>query len=484
MDKLKNANEYIKENKISKEELPEYHVAPPVGWMNDPNGFSFYKGMAHLFYQFHPYSKEWGPMHWGHCISKDMIKWELMPVALAPDMEYDMDGCFSGSAIDTPDGHMLVYTGVTHEQHNGEKYEYQNQCIAFGDGKTYKKVENNPVINGNMLPQNCSREHFRDPKIWKEDEGYYLVVGNKTCDNKPQVVLFHSKNMYDWEYVSVLAQDTIGKYGSMWECPDFFETDGRYILIASPQDMCADKEFHNGNNAVYFMGEYDKAAHKFNYNKVYSLDDGIDFYAPQTTIMPDGRRVMIGWMQSWDSNIRPVEQQWSCMMTIPREIKIVNDRLIQNPIHEIEKYYTDNVNYARQKIEGNCTLNEVRGRVLDMTVEISDGDYNEFKICFAQNDQYSSSITYNKTKNELEINRLYSGMVRDAIGTRRVAVKHRKENLKLRFIFDKYSAEIFVNDGSQVLSMTYYTPLEADEISFYCDKTALVDIEKHTISVK
>ena len=484
MDKLKIADEYIKINKVTDKELPEFHVAPPVGWMNDPNGFSYYRGIAHLFYQFHPYSKEWGPMHWGHCISKDMVKWEFLPVALAPDMPYDMDGCFSGSAIETPDGHLLVYTGVTHEEQDGVKQEYQNQCIAIGDGKVYKKVQKNPVINGNMLPEKFSREHFRDPKIWKEDDGYYLVVGNKTSENKPQVVLFHSENMYDWKYVSVLAEDLTGKYGNMWECPDFFEIDGRYILIASPQDMCADKEFHNGNNSVYFLGDYDKTLHKFNYNGAYALDDGIDFYASQTTVTPDGRRIMIGWMQSWDSNIRPVEQKWSCMMTIPRELKIVNDRLIQNPIHEIEKYYTDNVNYTKQKIAGNCRLNEVDGRILDMTVEIEDGDFNLFKISFAQNDKYSSSISYDRTKNEIEINRLYSGMVRDTIGVRKVPLRQKKESLKLRFILDKYSAEIFVNDGSQVLSMTFYTPLEADEISFYCDKTAFIDVEKHNISVK
>lgn len=295
MDKLKKANDYIEKNKVDYKELPEFHVAPQVGWINDPNGFSYYEGMVHLFYQFHPYSKEWGPMHWGHCVSSDLIKWEYYPVALAPDMKYDMDGCFSGSAIETDEGHMLVYTGVTHEENDGKKNEYQNQCVALGDGKSYKKIENNPVINGEIMPQNFSREHFRDPKVWKEDDGYYLVAGNKTNDGKPQVVLFHSKDMYDWRYVSVLAEDVTGKYGTMWECPDFFEINGQYILIASPQDMCADDEFHNGNNSVYFIGNYDRDMHKFDYNKVYALDDGIDFYAPQTTLMPDGRRVMIGW---------------------------------------------------------------------------------------------------------------------------------------------------------------------------------------------
>ena len=224
--------------------------------------------------------------------------------------------------------------------------------------------------------------------------------------------------------------------------------------------------------------------HKFDYNKVYALDDGIDFYAPQTTLMPDGRRVMIGWMQSWDSNIRPFKQKWSCMMTIPREIKLIDGRIIQNPVREIKKYYTDSINYVEQTVEGECSFPKINGRVLDMTVEIKDGDYDEFKINFAKNDKFSSSIIYDKSKNEIEINRLYSGMNRDTIGTRKVKVRYPKQSLKLRVIFDKYSVEIFVNDGSQVLSMTYYTPVEADEISFECNNTAVINIEKHGISVR
>ncbi len=484
MDKLKKADSYIEKNKVSSKELPEFHVAPQIGWINDPNGFSYYNGKAHLFYQFHPYGKEWGPMHWGHCVSSDLIKWEYCPVALAPDMDYDVDGCFSGSAIATDKGHMLVYTGVSHEEINGERQEFQNQCIALGDGKSYKKIEKNPVITGDMMPENFSREHFRDPKVWKEDDGYYLVAGNKTSDGKPHVVLFYSENMYDWKYVSVLAEDNTGKYGTMWECPDFFELDKRHVLIASPQDMCADNEFHNGNNSVYFLGDYDKKQHKFNYDKVYTLDDGIDFYAPQTTLTPDGRRVMIGWMQSWDSNIRPVTQKWSCMMTIPRELTFADGRIVQSPVREIAEYYTDDVYYKGQKVHEKTGFQGINGRMLDMTVEIADGDFDEFKICFAENERFRSWLIYNNVKKELEINRLYSGMNRDTIGGRKVRLRYPKESLKLRFILDKYSAEIFINDGSQVLSMTYYTPLDADGISFECDGDTVINIEKHGIFVR
>lgn len=126
--------------------------------------------------------------------------------------------------------------------------------------KTYTKLAQNPVVTGDMMPEHFSREHFRDPKIWKEEDGYYMVVGNKTDDGKPHVVLFHSEDAISWEYVSVLAKDDTGMLGTMWECPDFFCLDGAYVLITSPQNLSADEEFHNGNNSVYYMGSYDKTS--------------------------------------------------------------------------------------------------------------------------------------------------------------------------------------------------------------------------------
>ena len=484
MDKLNKANTYIRENRISKDELPVFHVSPPCGWMNDPNGFSVYQGKTHLFYQFHPYSEVWGPMHWGHCETEDFVKWNELPVALAPDQYYDEGGCFSGSGIETESGHLLVYTGVIEKELNGEKITYQNQSIAIGDGKNYIKIEQNPVATGEMLPKNCSREHFRDPKIWIEDDGYYMVVGNKTIEGTPQVVLFHSEDLKKWKFVSVLAKDNEGKLGTMWECPDFFCLDGEYVLITSPTDMCAYQEFHNGNNSVYYMGKYDKNQHEFHYDNVYSLDDGLDFYAPQTMLASDGRRIMIGWMQSWDSNIRPNGQKWSCMMTLPRELRIQNGKILQSPVRELEKYYSNPVCYEKNEISGTCRLEGISGRVLDMTVEILSGDYQEFTICFAQNKRYHTRFTYYKEKNAVEIDRTYSGMVRDALASRKVAVKNPSDTVIIRIILDKYSAEIFVNDGSQVLSTTFYTPLEAGEISFVCDGTALTNIEKYDITME
>ena len=172
------------------------------------------------------------------------------------------------------------------------------------------------------------------------------------------------------------------------------------------------------------------------------------------------------------------------MMTIPRELTFADGRIVQSPVREIAEYYTDDVYYKGQKVHEKTGFKGINGRMLDMTVEIADGDFDEFKICFAENERFRSWLIYNNVKKELEINRLYSGMNRDTIGVRKVRLRYPKESLKLRFILDKYSAEIFINDGSQVLSMTCYTPLDADGISFECDGDTAINIEKHGIFVR
>ena len=153
---LREAREYeeMAQAQIKREERPSFHLSPRAGWMNDPNGFSWYQGMYHMFYQYHPYSSYWGPMHWGHAVSRDLLHWEYLPAALAPDMPYDKDGCFSGSAVALPDGtQMLLYTGVLHEpEPDGSFREIQTQCIALGDGVDYEKLPENPVLTEKDLP--------------------------------------------------------------------------------------------------------------------------------------------------------------------------------------------------------------------------------------------------------------------------------------------------------------------------------------------
>lgn len=462
-----------------KESKPLFHISAPAGWINDPNGFSVYNGKIHLFYQYYPYLREWGPMHWGHSTTSDMIKWEQLPCVLAPDEEYDKKGCFSGSAIEADGKHVLVYTGVTRiKLPDGSEQERQNQCIAFGDGLNYVKHENNPVVTGDMLPENCSRIDFRDPKIWKEDDTYYLIVGSKDLNNVGQVVLCSSKNLTDWQFETILAANSTGKIGTMWECPDFFGLEDKHVLICSPQSMKADKyEFHNGHNSVYFLGDYDKENHVFIKEEPHTLDYGMDFYAPQTTLLPDGRRVMIAWMKSWDACVVPDSQDWQGMMTLPRELEIKDGRIWQKPVKEIENYRANKCHYTDKKIDCYTTFDGIKGRTLDMTVELSGEEYNNFTVEMACDDEYSTAFTYNRVAGMLEIDRTCCGVTKDVVCVRKIKIADTDRKLKLRFIMDRQSIELFINDGQQVATTAICTPLQADGISFNCDGSAVVDIE-------
>ena len=465
---------------------PLFHVSAPTGWINDPNGFSFYDGQIHLFYQYHPYNREWGPMHWGHSVTCDMIHWEQLPAALAPDEEYDKAGCFSGSAIEADGKHVLVYTGVTRiKQPDGSEQDRQNQCIAFGDGKDYQKYEKNPVMTGEMLPEGCNRVDFRDPKIWKENDTYYMIVGNKNENQIGQVVLCSSKNLTDWKFETILASNESGKIGTMWECPDFFQLGSKRVLICSPQDMKAQKyEFHNGHNSVYFLGDYDEKTHTFVKELPHALDYGMDFYAPQTLETTDGRRVMIAWLQSWDNFMTPEDMDWTGLMTIPRELHVEDGSLVQLPVREIENYYTGERSYENVTLENqSAELDGITGRSFDMTVEVKKEDLEGFSILLACDDENYTELYYNRYQELFTVDRTYSGLVRDVICSRSMKVANEKETIKFRIVMDKYTIEVFANDGKQAMTTLIYTDLKSQGIVFSSDGKATFSVTQHTITM-
>ena len=426
----------------------------------------------------------WGPMHWGHSKSKDMIKWQQLPVAMAPDSKYDIDGCFSGSAIEDNNKHILMYTGVVDKKNeNGEHYVRQVQCIAIGDGENYFKLDSNPVITDELLPEGSSFEDFRDPKIWKEDGDFYSVVASRSKDGSGQILMFKSENLKTWELVTILDKSE-NKLGRMWECPDFFNIDGKNVLVISPQEVRATKDgFHNGNNTAFLIGEYDKENKKFNREKTKVIDFGLDFYAPQTFEDKDGRRIMIGWMHSWENRIIPNEFKWCGMMTIPREIRIKDNNVIQTPIKEIENYYGDTVKYEKITIDKEVSLEGINGRVLDMTLDIDASKAEEFEIKFAKNNEYETIIRYYSKRNTIEFDRSYSGKYGDILHKREMKVKDNDGKLRMRLVLDKYSAEIFANDGEQVMTSTFYTPLDAQDITLSSKGKSILSIEKHKIDI-
>ena len=271
----------------------------------------------------------------------------------------------------------------------------------------------------------------------------------------------------------------------MWQCPDLFELDGKWILLTSPQDMLPEGfEFHNGNGTLCLIGTYDEAGDGFMEEGYQAVDYGIDFYATQTLLAPDGRRIMIGWMQNWDTcGIRTPKQKWFGQMSLPRELSVRNGRLYQAPIRELEDMRRNPVVHKGISFEGLKDLEGINGRKVDMEIVVRPSGnemYHKFAVRFAKNEQYQTSLSFRPHESILKIDRKFSGSRRGIIHQRRCKV-HGKEELKLRLILDRYSAEIFINDGEQVMTTTMYTELAADGISFFADGMVCMDVVKYEL---
>ncbi|XP_047519763.1 raffinose invertase-like [Pieris napi] len=317
---------------------PKYHLSPDRGWMNDPNGFCFFNGVYHLFYQHNPYSS-YGPgiVHWGHAVSTDFFHWKHLPVALNPDQWYDDGGVFSGSCLVDAGKMYLYYTGnVNHEGETPDHSQYQALATS-DDGYNIAKYEMNPIINGSGF-----QPDLRDPKIWKHGDKYYMVLGNsfkgESNETLGRILLWESSDKINWEKASILLESD-GRLGYMFECPDFFELDGHWILLFSPQGVKPDGDkYNNLYQTGHIIGDFSYETKTF--TPLYDfqeLDHGHDFYATQTTLDEDGSRVVIAWMDMWDQNYPEMDQGFAGQMTLARKLKLgKNGILLQKPVKDID----------------------------------------------------------------------------------------------------------------------------------------------------
>ena len=272
----------------------------------------------------------------------------------------------------------------------------------------------------------------------------------------------------------------------MWECPDFFPLEGKYVLFVSPQDMLPEGfEYHNGNGTVCLTGRMEGDRFIEEHNQ--AIDYGIDFYAPQTILTPDGRRVMIGWMQNWDTckTTGYEERPWFGQMSLPRELFLKNGRLYQQPIRELSLHRSRKVEYQDVFLNGEKKLEGIEGRTAELDIRLrpadSENPYQKFVLYFARNDKYHSVLSYRPYESWLQIDRKFSGSRRAYIHQRRCLVPSRNGEIHLHVILDRFSVEIFINDGEQVMTATILTGSDARGISFETDGKAVMDITKYTL---
>ena len=286
-----------------------------------------------------------------------------------------------------------------------------------------------------------------------------------------------------WTYRTTLDRCN-GEYGKMWECPDFFPLEDRQVLIVSPQEMEAtpDGEFHAGYGVVALVGRYDKAGARFTREWVQTLDSGLDFYAPQSVVAPDGRRILIGWMENWETvNRTPRRHRWFGRMSLPREAFLREGRLCQRPVRELETLWQDTLT-RRETLDGDAAWEGVSGRRLDLTVTLdlaASPDCRRFTLRFAEDGCHHTDIAWDPAAATLVLDRSLCGIRQDFPNRREVPVAPRDGKLVLRLILDSDCMELFVNDGERVLSAIIETPVEADGLSLHSEGAAALDLVLH-----
>lgn len=273
---------------------PKLHFTPKKGWMNDPNGLVFFQGNYHLFYQYNPFSCNWDTMHWGHSVSDDMVSWEEKEIALFPDKPYDNGkegGCFSGSAVVSGGKLYLFYTGVAKKKGRIR----QTQCVAWSeDGEHFEKYENNPVIA--EAPEGNGAD-FRDPKVFFGGGKWRMAVGGSDgpadCpQSRGRIYLYASEDLLQWDYQGILYEAD-EEEGSMFECPDVYELEGKWVVTASPMNR---KDLKQN---IYMVGSLDFEQGIFTPEKKGVLDGGTHYYAVQAYQDKEGRTISAAWLGVW-----------------------------------------------------------------------------------------------------------------------------------------------------------------------------------------
>lgn len=466
-ESIQKADEFVRlhAREVNHEFLPKYHVTPPVGWINDPNGFCHWRGQYHMFCQFYPYRPVWGPMHWGHWVSRDLVRWDWVGVALAPDSPFDDQGCFSGTALPDGDRLILMYTGV---HKNADGVSVQEQCIAeTTDGVHFTKWACNPVIGAKDLPEGSSPRDFRDPKIMRTDAGYRAIVANKGETNGRQLS-FSSSDLKHWTCDGVFLEGI----GDMPECPDYFELDGKNVMITCAIGMQLDGlRFPGTQPAVYITGR--ESGGRLVPEVLEAVDHGREFYAPETVLTPDGRRVIVGWLNMWgcETPTQKLGHGWCGMYTIPRELSVRGGHLYQKPLEELKSLRGEEFGVRGVQVDGEAEIDGLNGRHYELTLDITPTEGNvEIRLMRTGGEYFA--VRYNPATRIIECDRTRGGHklgdenTGDTGAIMRAEVPGARRDLHLDIFVDTCSVEVFVNGGAATLSMLNYPKGGAQGISF------------------
>lgn len=432
---------------------PVFHFTPKQGWMNDPNGMVYLNGQYHLFFQHYPDGTVWGPMHWGHATSSDLVKWEEQPIALYPD---SIGMIFSGSAVlDKNNTSGLGRGGIAplvaiFTQHNmpGEKAgrtDFQNQSIAYSldEGKTWTMYAGNPVLKTPNI------KDFRDPKVIWHAPTQKWIMSLAVADH---VEFYSSPNLINWTKESEIGKNLFA-HGGVWECPDLLQINKNgktiWVLLVSMNPGGP-----NGGSATqYIVGDFDGHAFKPYSTDIKWMDYGPDNYAGVTFSNVGDRNILIGWMSNWNyANVVPTEK-WRSAMTVPRELSLIAQNnntnakdflLVSSPVNELENAFTE------IKSKENVIPNRIEMKGIKAT---------DFEIILSNTNNEKLIVGYHSDKKQFYIDRTKAGVSNFNDGFAAVAVAPRLSNAKnmdLSILLDKTSIEFFADGGRTVMTALFF----------------------------
>ena len=477
---------------------PLFHFTPKNNWMNDPNGMFYLNGKYHLYFQHYPDDNVWGPMHWGHAISEDLINFEEQPIALYPD---EIGLIFSGSAVVdynntsgfSKDGKVPVVAIYTYHNMEGEKrgdIDFQTQGIAYSldEGMTWTKYSENPVI------KNPGIKDFRDPKVfWDNHNSKWimsLAAGNK-------IMIYSSANLKEWKFESEFGEDN-GDHGGVWECPDLFPVkvkdseEYKWALLVS-----INPSGPNGGSATqYFIGDFDgheftiddRFSKQLDENKAVWLDYGRDNYAGVTWSNisdTDGRKLFIGWMSNWDYARDVPTYKWRSTMTVPRELNLIkknNEYILKSiPVKELNDFKSKTIekdSIEPEELSKVIETAEIDFNKLNLEFNFKNLKENKYQIIFNNGNGDSLIIGLNNSSKTIYLDRTKSGKVdfseKFAPNISKVKLSDMINDAKFQILLDKTSVELFVNDGEIVMTELFFPNNPLDQISIISEDSNFI----------
>ncbi len=418
---------------------PRWHISPPIGLLNDPNGFIYHNGRYHLFYQWYPYGCEHKDKHWVLLTSDDLVNWQWQKVALTPSAWFDSHGVFSGHALSQGDTLLAFYTGNTRVGEQRDRHTTQCLAIAKSDGPLVKQ---GPIIDA--LPPGVT-EHIRDPKVIKRGDEWWMILGAQTIALQGRLAIYTSRDLRNWAFQGLFGAE-LGEFGYMWECPDLFVLGDQHFAMFCPQGIKFASPHHtighhNGLAKVQFADGVGLQLSDFQ-----PLDYGFDFYAPQTMQAPDGRRILCGWMGLPDEVDQPSSDEgWAHQLTCFRELEYRDGAVWQQPIREL-----DCLMAAKQSLTLNATPCDLHTQSFDLRLTL---DWGQSLNLFV-GDGHCVQLRAERETRRLVLDRSNT-LNRAADSIRELAID--SDTLELRILADTSSLEIFVNHGRYVLTSRVFT---------------------------